>query len=68
MNGGTCRDDIGTYNCSCPLGYGGDVCQTGESIFGYWYSIYGKLHEVSLNINVYATCLGNVIKRAFRLL
>lgn len=27
VNGGTCIDMIGGFNCSCPLGYGGDVCQ-----------------------------------------
>ncbi|XP_060563346.1 lactadherin-like [Ruditapes philippinarum] len=28
MNGGTCTDDLGQFNCSCPLRYGGNKCQT----------------------------------------
>ncbi|WAR27240.1 EDIL3-like protein [Mya arenaria] len=28
MNGGTCVDQIGDFNCTCPLGYGDTTCQT----------------------------------------
>lgn len=28
LNGGTCRDDLGFFNCSCSSGYGGNICQT----------------------------------------
>ena len=31
QNGGTCRDLVGDYVCSCVPGYTGRNCQTGES-------------------------------------
>ena len=27
MNGGSCRDEVGTYVCSCPSGWTGDRCE-----------------------------------------
>ena len=30
MNGGTCNDGVDSYNCTCPAGYNGTVCDNGE--------------------------------------
>ena len=30
LNGGACSSSGGNYNCSCPIGYSGDDCETGE--------------------------------------
>lgn len=39
-NGGTCLDQIGSYNCTCIAGYGGSQCQTrcGTNPFGVAYN------------------------------
>ena len=29
MNGGTCTNDVDSYQCACVAGYEGDDCQTG---------------------------------------
>ncbi|KAL4219763.1 hypothetical protein ACF0H5_020177 [Mactra antiquata] len=41
QNGGTCRDEIGMFNCTCPLGYGGNMCQTACKI-----NAFGVAHSV----------------------
>jgi len=30
VNGGTCNDHFNSFTCSCPDGYGGETCQTGQ--------------------------------------
>uniref|UniRef100_A0A8D0FGB4 EGF-like domain-containing protein n=1 Tax=Strix occidentalis caurina TaxID=311401 RepID=A0A8D0FGB4_STROC len=30
LNGGTCRDGVGTFSCTCPPGFGGPRCGTEE--------------------------------------
>ena len=37
MNGGTCKDELNGYNCSCVVGYSGDNCETGK------YNLYGAI-------------------------
>ena len=38
QNGGTCSSSGGTHNCSCPIGYSGDDCETGEDAWPCVYS------------------------------
>ena len=30
LNSGTCNDEVNKYNCSCPEGYTGEQCGTGN--------------------------------------
>ena len=30
LNGGTCKDDVGRYTCTCAPGYTGTHCETGK--------------------------------------
>ena len=32
LNGGTCRNLIGSYRCECPQGWSGDKCELGKII------------------------------------
>ena len=34
LNGGTCRNLIGSYRCECPPGWFGDQCELGKYIIG----------------------------------
>lgn len=33
-NGGTCYDHGDSFRCSCPPGWGGNTCNTGEALYG----------------------------------
>ena len=30
LNGGTCRDGVNSFTCTCALGYNGITCSTGK--------------------------------------
>ena len=49
QNGGTCKDDIASFSCSCPTGYEGDQCQTGEikAFCVYLPELYNVLSHTS---------------------
>ena len=36
QNGGTCDDYVNAFLCRCPVGYGGALCETGNSIFPHF--------------------------------
>ena len=33
FNGGTCKDNVGSFNCTCAAGYTGKNCETGKDYF-----------------------------------
>ncbi|KAH3811342.1 EGF-like repeat and discoidin I-like domain-containing protein 3 [Dreissena polymorpha] len=49
MNGGTCTDEIGKYNCSCPPGYGDDVCQTRCEINAFGVASDKKIPDAQMS-------------------
>ena len=32
LHGGTCKDLLHSYNCSCAEGYTGAICETGKAL------------------------------------
>ena len=40
MNGATCVDGINGYNCTCAVGYSGDMCDTGRLKYASNASLY----------------------------
>jgi len=50
MNGGTCRQDFGKYECHCAPGYTGLNCETGWSCICVLFCSFMKTLFVNVNI------------------
>lgn len=49
-NGGECVDLIGKFNCICPLGYSGSLCEVSNKIRVIIKIIYKKIKSI---LNLY---------------
>lgn len=56
LNGGTCRDHVGSYQCKCSDGFSGNQCQTGKasSMTACYTHICSCVHVVP--VRVFAPC------------
>ena len=47
QNGGTCLDEVNMYVCSCPSGFNGTNCETGEFLQSRVFSISLNVYLIS---------------------
>ena len=75
VNGGTCKEGINGYNCSCPAGYIGASCEKGKYMGYLRYRINGNIkvivsvfYESSISGNAQNKIRVNVLLHVFSLI
>ena len=74
MNGATCLDGVNSYNCTCPVGYVGTRCGTGNSIIvplllaqirlipsSYWTSYSQAMLNYCLTVKIMNVCRHDIV-------